>query len=562
MVDSVVGLRSTTSDAQLNSRMLLEQGARAHGDQQVITDTESGKHVTTYREMWERTQRAANVLEDLGVEPGDVVGVYGYSTAWYIELIYAISSIGATAFTINLDLPLDHKRFCLDHVKDNAPFDTIFVDKELADDLHDVLTEEDDYQFVVMGTDEEIKTELDPSYIHEQLLAGASASYDFPEVDERTACILMFTTGTTGKPKAIAHSHRWLYLHTIGMIATQGFHPQDNHLMVPPLFHLGWLLWSVAPAAGSKLTLPGTTYPESLLPLLIEEDVTFSAGVPTLFTRAVEVIHQRREEGEDVDLEGLNIAFAGQAPPSELMRDCESLGATTYQLYGFSECGSHFVSGIHNELRTREMEMSESELFEYKSKKVGYPVPGVDIDLFDVESGEPVPLEGGAEGELAYRTPWGIDAYWEMPEKTADAVTEDGYTKVGDLVSIDEHWNLEYRDRIKDVIKSGGEWIPSPILDDLISNHPDVSAAVVIAADHDEWMERPVAVIEPVEGIDAETFEFHIEAHLSQYVESGDIERWWIPDAVVVVDEIPKTSVGKFNKKALRDAYADVLTNE
>jgi fatty-acyl-CoA synthase len=391
-------------------------------------------------------------------------------------------------------------------------------------------------------------------------MTDAEPSYEFPEVEEQSTALLMFTSGTTGKPKAVAHTHRMVYLHSVGMVASKGVGPQDSQFMVPPMFHLGWLLWTVAPAAGSRLILPGPGYPDNLANLLLAEEVTFTAGVATLFKRVVDIVHERNEAGEDIRLDGTEIVFGGQSPPTPLLRQLENLGATTSQVYGYTEAGPQFTYNIQNHLRDREEAMSPDELFQYKADVAGYFVTGVEAKIIDPDTGDELPWDGESEGEIAFRAPWGTAGYWEMPEKTAEAMTDDGFLKMGDLVRIDEYGNVEVLDRIKDVIKSGGEWIPSPVLDDLLTEHEDVDDAVVVAAKHEEWMERPIAVVTLREGADEDALD--LDAHLAPYVESGEIEKWWVPDRVIVVDEIPKTSVGKYDKKTLRDRYETVLVEE
>ena len=559
MTDTVEGLRGSTADVELNTRMLLEHAARGHREQEVVTAYAGGDEVTTYAEMWENVQRMGYVLEEMGVEPGEVVGLYGYSTARYMEMLYAISSLGAAAFTINLELPDEHQRFCLEHVDENAPFEQILVAPELVDDLSEVVGDDYDFEYhLIRG--EAGDTALGELDVVAELMADEEPSYDFPEVDEQSTAVLMFTSGTTGKPKAVAHTHRMVYLHTVGMVASKGVGPQDSQLMVPPMFHLGWLLWGLAPAAGSRLVLPGPGYPDNLANLLLEKDVTFTAGVATLFKRIVEIVEDRRADGEDITLDGIEIVFGGQSPPTPLLRDLEELGADTSQVYGYTEAGPQFCYNVQNHLRDRELAMDDDELFQYKADVAGYFVTGVRAKIIDPDTGEILPWDGESEGEIAYRAPWGTAGYWEMPEATEEATTEDGYLKMGDLVRIDEWGNVEVLDRIKDVIKSGGEWIPSPVLEDLIAEHPDISDAVTVAVDHEEWVERPLAVVVLEEGVDAADVD--LSDHLMQYVDSGEIEKWWIPDELVEIGEIPKTSVGKYDKKTLRDQYQDVLASE
>jgi fatty-acyl-CoA synthase len=563
----VEGLQSTTSNSQLNVIQQLEHAAVRHRDQEVVTDLGNGTHAMTYADMMDDVRRAGTVLEELGIEPGDVVGIAGYPEHRAIELTYAISGIGAAAYPVNVDLPTDHQAFCIDHVQDNAPFDTVFVDRSLFSDGGFELDREAFRdripRAVVYGPgDHAVEADVfsDVEY-YRDLVEGVDPAFEFPEIDEDSAAFIMFTSGTTGTPKAMAYSHRSMYLHNVGITAAKGFNPQDNILMVPPLFHIGWNLWGVAPLCGAKLVLPGYGYPDNIVELVLDEDTTFAGGVPTLFRRVANVAEERNDGGDSVDLAGMEIMLAGQASPIGLLRDLENLGATTSHSYSFTEsAGSYMSLNLHNQLRDKERELSREELLEWKSETPGYLVFGVDAKLLDPEDGTELPQDGETAGEFAFRAPWGTGEYWGMPEATAEAVTDDGYLKVGDLVTIDEYGEIQFLDRIKDTVKSGGEWIPSPVVEELVGEHDLVNEVAIIAAEHEEWMERPVAVVS-LHG-DRGPGDFTLadqEAHLSTYVEQGDIEEWWIPDDVVVVPEIPRTSTEKFNKQQLRTRYGDVL---
>jgi fatty-acyl-CoA synthase len=570
MTDPIKGLDSTTSEMQLNTTLMLEHGASRHRDQEIVTGMGDGRtHSLTYAELEERVETTANLLEDIGIGPGDVVGLAGYSTYRFVELLYAVSGIGATPFMVNVDLPAEHQEFCLDHVEDNAPFDTVFLDQELFNDegayeLNRSVFDGRDYEAVIYGDDDTaVETDIfDDVLRYSELRADADSDFEFPEIDEDTAALLMFTSGTTGNPKAMTHSHRSIYLHNIGMMATKGLDPQDSLLMVPPVFHLGWNLWGIAPLCGGKLVLPGYGYPENLPDLILDEDVTFSAAVPTLFERIADVVEQRREEDPSVDLEGLEALFGGQSPPIGLLRRLEELGVTTSQVYGFTEsCGPTMSFNLHHRLRDKEQQLSKEELLNWKNQVSGYLVPGTRAKLIDSEDGSEVPWDGESEGEFAFRSPWGTASYWEMPEKTAEKTTDDGYLRMGDLVRMNEYADIEYRDRLKHTVKSGGEWIPSPIVEEHVAEHPDVAECVVIAAEHEEWMERPLAIVTLVEGADELDID-DLEAEMMQFVEEGAIQEWWIPDEVVVVDSIPRTPTEKYDKSALHEKYGDIFISD
>lgn len=555
------GIESTTADVQLNTVQLLEYAARAHGDQEVVTDMHDGRHRYTYAEMYDRVKRVANMLEAQGVGAGDAIGIYGYSTYRNVELLYAAGGIGATPFIVNVELPPEHQEFCIDHVATHAPLDYVFVDGEMVGDLQSNAPNPEGLEYVITRpVDDAGNHEYEPLGTYEGLLEDHSVEFEWPTVHEDTAAILGFTSGTTGKPKAMTHSHRALWLHNQGFVGGAQLDPQETCLMVPPLFHWGWDMWGFAPAAGSRLVLPGPKYPDNLLDLLFEEDVTFSAGVATLFRRAAEHAKKRKEEDASFSLDGLRVMFAGQTPPRDLLKDLEKLGAETSQAYGYSESagGPHFVYNKQGDFRDSELAMDDMERFDYVSDVAGYPALGVSLKVLDVETEEELAWDGDSPGEIAMRAPWCVNGYWKMPERTA--VSRYGeYLKMGDFVSIDERANVTVLDRVKDAVKSGGEWISSPTLEELINEHEQVGESCVIAADHPEWGERPVVVLELAEGVDPDDVDIDLESHLAPQVEEGTIQKWWIPDEIIL-DDIPLTATGKFNKKVLRDQYGDVLT--
>ena len=560
MGDAKRGIESGTADVHLNIRQFLEHAARAHGDQTVVTDMADGRHRYTYAEMYDRVIQGAHALRDLGVETGDAVAIYGYSTYRNVELLYATAAIGATLLIVNVELPPDHQEFCLDHAASNAPFDYAFVDGDMLADIDANAPASAGLEYVVTRETEAVgAVNADPVGRYEDLLAEQPTSIDWPKIHQDTAAIMGFTSGTTGRPKAITHSHRALWLHNQGYVGAAQLTPQETLLMVPPLFHWGWNMWGFAPVAGSKLVMPGPGYPDNLMDLLFEEDVTYSAGVATLFRRVAEHAKERRAEDPDFSLSGLRVQFAGQTPPSDLLADLEELGADTSQAYGYSESGGgpHYVINKQGAFRDSELAMDDEERFEYVAKVAGYPVMGVDLKVLDVETGEELPWDGESPGETAMRAPWCVNSYWGMPDRTAEN-REGEFLRMGDFVSIDEQANVTVKDRVKDAIKSGGEWIPSPTVEGLINRHEQIAESCVIAADHTEWGERPIVVVELAESVDPDDLDLDLESFLQPYVDSGEIQEWWIPDEVIV-DDIPLTATGKFNKKVLRDHYGDVL---
>jgi len=553
------GIEADTVDAHLNTRLFLQYAARAHADQTVVTELAEGTHRITYADLYDRVHQAANLLQDLGVESGDTIGIYGYSTSQNVELLYAAGAIGATPFILNMELPQEHREFCISHVDTHAPLDVMFVDGDHVSELDSTVPESVDIEYVVTRageTDRDSGIETLGGY--DDLLVDYPPEYDWPTVHEDTAAIMGFTSGTTGKPKAIAHSHRALFLHNIGFMGNANLNPQDTILMAPPLFHWGFQLWGAAPVAGAKLVMPGPGHPDNLVDMAFDEEVTFSVGVPSLFRRMLSAAKDR--ETGDFEFEDFRVIFAGQSPPRDLMLELETLGAESEQAYSYSEAagGLNFSMNVQGAPRDSELSLSESDFFNYKSRVAGYPVCGVDVKILDIEDGTELSWDGTSKGDIAIRAPWTIGEYWEMPERSAEARTADGYLRMGDMVTIDERSNIVIKDRIKDAIKSGGEWIPSPSIEELLNDHDQVKRACVIAARHPEWSERPVAIVEPKEGVDPDSVDIDLDEFLAPHVEAGEIQEWWIPDRVVVSD-IPFTGTGKYDKTALREEYGDIL---
>jgi len=517
----------------------------------------------TYGDMYERVCRLANVLEELEVKPGDVVGVAAGNFHRTVEAIFAITGIGAVIFPLNWRLPLEHLIFTINHVSANANFDVLFIDDYLVPPAEQLIpkVKKPPTKYVVMAEEgKSVETKLKQLYYYEDLLKRASSKYEFPEVDEQSVASVGFTAGTTGLPKAIAWTHRAWYLHSVGMCAAQGFSPADNIFVVPPPFHGMWGLPFCSSIAGAKMTLPGNDWsPQNLTETILEERITFVAGVPTFFFRVAELLREREGKGEKIDLSGLKIVFGGQSPPPVLIETFEKWGATCLQLYGASEAGPHFCFSIQNKLRPTEQRMSPSELLRYKTEVAGYPVFGMRIKVVD-EKGNEVPHDGKTLGRIYIKAPWSLKGYWGMPDKTREALDADGYLTIDDLVTIDENWNVRIVDRIKDVIKSGGEWIPSPLLESLIMGHPDVLEACVVGVYHPQWIERPIAIVVPKPGRSIQKED--IISFLKEMAEKGVIQKWWIPDEIIFVDEVPKTAMGKFDKKLLRDKYRDILVKK
>jgi fatty-acyl-CoA synthase len=563
MPEVVTGIESTDPDMQLNLHDIIKHAGTAYADQAVVSDMGGEDlHRYTYGEMYERVQQASNALQDIGISAGDAVGLYGYGTHQNVELVYAISGIGATPLLINLNLPNNDKRFCIEHVASHAQLNTFFVNQSVVEDLEAVIGEMDrSIELYLTGDRDQLPPDADPRAGHyEELIRPHNTTFEWPTIDENTAALMGFTSGTTGRPKALAHSHRAMWIHHIGWSGGLGYTPQDCAVMVAPLYHWGHGIWGAAAAGGSKLVLPGVGYPDNLADLILDEHSTINVIIPTLARRVVEMVNDRGET-----LEGKKFLFGAQAPPKGLLEDIWDLDADIIQAYGFSESagGGYFCYHGHVwKYRQKVQDLPKDELLDHLLDTVGYPVPGVDIKLVDPETDEVAPKDGETPGELAMRAPWCASSYWKMPERTAQE-RHGPHLKMGDMVTMAEDNTISFLDRAKDAIKSGGEWIPTPTVESLINKHPEVDESAVFPVDHPEWMERPITVlttVEPdIEG--ADQLEPELSEFLTKYVESGDIEKWWVPDAFIVIDEIPLTSTEKYDKMYLKEAYSDALTS-
>jgi fatty-acyl-CoA synthase len=549
------GISSTTSKKQMNINRIIEYAGTFHRDQEVVEQTEDGVFRYTYGEMLNRTKKLSAALKGLGVEAGQAVTVFGSNTHHTVEALYAIAGLGASAFTANVRIPYEQLIYCLDHVSEHAPNSVAVLEPEHIELAHKLsqATGKDFDHYVILG-DSKVASAIpfDSYSFSESLLPQQDPDFDWEEIDEHTAAIIMFTTGTTGRPKPVAHSHRMMWLHSVGKCASLGIDAIDSLLILPALYHLGWLLWTEAPFMGAKMVLPGRNPgPKDLVRLILDEKVTFTAGVPTLFNM---MLGQFKEDGRGLD--GLKIYFAGQSVPPKLIEEYDSLGADARQLFGFTECGPHFVE---NAPKTGQRFANKHDYAKFKGTVAGYCCCGAQIGIFD-EQGNQLPWDGGTAGTIGFQALWASTGYWNDPESTAAGKIGNDWLQVGDVGTVDHDGFVRVLDRSKDAIKSGGEWIPSPLVEAAIARFQGVAEVAVVAAQHPKWLERPIAVIKP--SAVNQFSEQDLRAFLMQAVEQGELNKYWLPDRFIFVDDIPKTSVGKYDKKLLRDHYKDSLAGE
>ncbi len=503
-------------------------------------------HRLNYSQFYERVCRLANVLESLGIKPGDRVGSFAWNNHRHLELYFAVPCSGAVLHTINLRLFPDQLVHVINHAEDKV----VFIDEDLVPLLAriaDQLTTVEKY--IILSDKEELpELNLPNAVSYEKLLADASPVYDFPEdLDENSPAAMCYTTATTGAPKGVTYTHRSIYLHgmMVALPDTLGVSERDAILPIVPMFHV--LSWGIPFAGvwmGSKLVLPGRLLtPEAISKLIESEQVTLPVGVPTIWIG----LHQHLESGASYDFSKVRyIVNGGSAISKSLIKSLkENYGINVLHGSGMTETSPVVLI---SELKSYMDEWDPDRRYAQQGRQ-GLIVPGIEIKVVD-ENGKEVKWDGKEMGEMCYKGPWIADSYYKDPERSAEAF-RDGWLHTGDIVTIDEEGYVFIQDRAKDLIKSGGEWISSIDLENTIMAHPDVVEAAVIAIPHEKWIERPLACV-----VLKETAKENItQEDILEFLEDK-VAKWWLPDRVLFLDEIPKTSVGKFNKKQLRETHA------
>jgi fatty-acyl-CoA synthase len=539
---------NSLDDYPLNVTTILRHAVRNFAGQEIVSRTRDGIFRYTYKDAYKRIQRLANALETLGIKPGDRVGVLEWNTYRYIELYFGIPGIGAVHLEMNARLaPSD-----LTYVAKHAGAELILVEETLIPIVEAMASEFGPPKGYVILTDKklrEIETKLSPIYSYEDLLREAKPEYDWPMIDERSAYSACYTSGTTGRPKGVFYSHRNTYLMSSIAAIILELTCRDCLLQIVPLYHaLGWCNHIAAFLAGSKLVLPGRYTSEelgSILDLMVQEKATIGIAASAAWMPVYEYIRKMKEKP---NLNGVRLFSGASEPPLAMLKGFHDLtGAKVYHVSGSTE--NTAWSTMNKPKPWLESKLSEEERWGLQRKQ-GLEVPGCDVKIVDGKGNE-LPNDGKSAGELLLRAPWVIGSYYNAPE-TADRFTDDGYWKSGDVATIDPEGHLKIVDRIKDVIKSGGEWISSVDMENEIMCHPGVSEAAVCGLPHPKWEERPLALV-VLRG------EFKGKVNKQDIIDylSKRFAKWQLPDEVKFVDEIPKTSVGKFKKSAIRELYKD-----
>ncbi len=506
-----------------------------------------------------RIRRLANVLTDLGIKPGDTVAVLDWDSHRYLECFFGIPMLGAVLHTVNVRLSPAQILYTINHAED----DVILVHEDflpILEAIHTQITTTS--KFIIMSDKVygEVPAELTPTSFetlgeYESLLAHAEGTFDFPDFDENTWATLFYTTGTTGNPKGVYFSHRQLFMHTMGLMTffcgyeALPFSHRDVYMPITPLFHVhAWGFPLVATLLNNKQVYPGRYEPEMLLKLLIKEKVTLSHCVPTILGMLV-----NSPVAKQVDLSNWKVIIGGSALTRGLAKAALDLGINVSQGYGMSETAP-IMSIVH--LNDEQLTWDQEKQLDLRTR-AGRMAPFVEMRLVDDE-GNVLPNDGEAVGEIVARGPWMTQGYFKDAENS-EKLWKGGWLHTGDVASIGPDYYVSISDRVKDVIKTGGEWVSSLDIENIFSQIEGIAEVAVVGLPNERWGERPYAlvVVKP-EFMDRLTQET-IQQQLSGLVEEGKIKSWYVPDRVVFVPEIPKTSVGKLDKKKIRSEMRELL---
>jgi fatty-acyl-CoA synthase len=492
-----------------------------------------------YATLGQRVARLGSALTGLGVKPGDTVAVMDWDTPRYLECFFAIPMLGAVLQTVNVRLSPEQVRYTIDH----AEASVVLCNVEFLPLLGSIRAQLPRLRKLVCMTDGgAMPTDGPWDGEYEQLLAGGDPGHEFPDFDENTRATTFYTTGTTGLPKGVYFSHRQLVLHTLAVLYAMQIKPSDVYMPITPMFHVhAWGVPYAATAIGLKQVYPGRYLPDVLVKLLFGEKVTFSHCVPTILQM---ILNCPGAQGRDFG--GWRVVIGGGAFPRALCLQALERGIDVFGGYGMSETGPVLsVARVQPEL------CGEPATEVQYRVKAGLPAPLVDLRIVDPDMRD-VPHDGVASGEVVARAPWLTRGY-HKDERASVALWAGDYLHTQDIGTVDAHGYLLITDRIKDVIKTGGEWVSSLQLEDILSHHVSVAEAAVIGVPDPKWGERPMAIIVPRPGSVPDPQE--LKAHVLQYAARGEISKYAVPETFVMVESLDKTSVGKLDKKSLRQKY-------
>ncbi|MER7644549.1 long-chain fatty acid--CoA ligase [Streptomyces sp. NPDC126522] len=540
---------STMQDVPLLISRILTHGSTVHGTSQVISWTGEGEpERRSFKEIGDRSAQLAHALrEELGVVDGERTATLMWNNAVHVEAYFAIPAMGAVLHTLNLRLPAEQLAWIVNHAADRV----IIVNGSLVPLLAPLLPHLKTVEHVVVSGPGD-RTPLDGVHArvheYEDLIAGKPTTYDWPELDERQAAAMCYTSGTTGDPKGVVFSHRSIYLHSmqVNMTQSMGLTDQDTSLVVVPQFHVNaWGLPHATFMTGVNMLMPDRfLQPAPLAEMIETQRPTHAAAVPTIWQGLLGELTARPRDVSSLT----QVTIGGSACPPALMAAFDKLGMRVCHAWGMTE-----TSPLGTVSRPPAEAVGTDREWEYRLTQGRFPA-SVEARLSG-PGGERLPWDGESAGELEVRGPWIAGAYYNGPDaeplRPADKFSEDGWLKTGDVGTISPDGFLTLTDRAKDVIKSGGEWISSVDLENALMSHPDVTEAAVVAVPDEKWGERPLATVVLREGSTADFTS--LRAFLA---EEGKIAKWQLPERWTIIESVPKTSVGKFDKKVLRRRYA------
>ncbi len=532
-------------DVPLLITAIMEHADRNHAAREIVSVTaDNPLHRYTFADCFSRTRKLANAFRRLGAGADARIGTLAWNDYRHMELYFGVSCSGRVCHTINPRLFAEQLIYIINHAEDEF----IFTDVMFVGMLEAIAADCPQVKGYVVMTDEAHMPETSLSNVmcYESLIVDEQDTYDWPEFDENTAAGLCYTSGTTGHPKGALYSHRSTVLHTYGqaLVDTMGIGALDCVLPIVPMFHVGaWGFPFAGAMVGTKFVMPGPKLsdPQTLVDLINNEGVTISAGVPTVWLPVLKYV---KESGRN--LKPLRkTAIGGSACPLSMMEEFrDRYDIKVVHAWGMTETSPLGTANNHKPATAA----LEGEALQRQLQSAGRAVPGIQIKITDDDNNE-LPWDGVAFGALKVRGPWVCSAYYKLDQEN-EAHAEAGWFNTGDVATIDAEGFIRITDRTKDVIKSGGEWISSIDLENVAMGHPAVAEAAVIGIHHPKWQERPLLVVIKAEGAAVQGDE------LLAYFE-GKVAKWWIPDAVEFVDEIPHTATGKISKLTLRRSFTD-----
>jgi fatty-acyl-CoA synthase len=524
-------------DYELSLQHVLWRLERLHPRKEVVTKQDHGVHRTTNGQMVPRVNRLAGALKRLGVKPGDRVATLAWNNYRHLELYYAVPCMGAVLHTLNLRLFPQHLEFIINDAEDKV----LFVDQTLLSLLEPLAGKIPSVERMVLIADGTPKGDqgLGEMLDYETLLGAESEDYPWPKLSERMAAAMCYTSGTTGNPKGVVYSHRSQFIHTMAALQADSLALTEKDVVFPlvPMFHANsWGLPYACGMAGCKVVFPDRFVGDakSVVELAEQEDATILAGVPTIWINTAALLKQTGQRLPKVH----TVICGGSAVPRSLMESMDALGLRILHAWGMTE-----TSPLGSVARPRSGAEGDEVLNQRLTQ--GMPLPGVEIRIVDPATNQELPWDGVAFGEIEVRGPWIARGYHNGYD--AGKLTEDGWFRTGDVAKITPDGYIQIVDRTKDVIKSGGEWISSVDLENAIMAHPKILEAAVIGLAHAKWDERPVAYVVAKPQFKGKVTQQEVVDFLM-----GKVAKWWLPNEVRFIDEVPKTSVGKFDKKVLR----------